>query len=199
MGAVLMGTRGFLGFVVGGELKMTYNHWDSYPESLGVTMLTWATLNRDGANLKPEVVEQIRALRLVNEDTPPTGADREALGEFFEQLAGHTEVGWYELLRATQGEPEMTLRAGVMIDNHEFALDSLFCEWGYLVDVDAGCFEVYRGFATSPPEHGRWAGKDATPDSSGYYPVERVWAFGLAEAPTPEEFVKHLEDEGDES
>lgn len=30
-----MGTRGALGFIKAGEHKVTYNHYDSYPEGLG--------------------------------------------------------------------------------------------------------------------------------------------------------------------
>jgi hypothetical protein len=28
----------------------------------------------------------------------------------------------------------------------EFAADSLFCEWAYVIDLDKDVFEVYRGF-----------------------------------------------------
>jgi hypothetical protein len=34
-----MGTRGTWGFVLDGEEKLTYNHFDSYPDCLGVEVL----------------------------------------------------------------------------------------------------------------------------------------------------------------
>ena len=37
-GVVEMGTRGFLGVVVGGDVTLTYNHFDSYPSELGANV-----------------------------------------------------------------------------------------------------------------------------------------------------------------
>lgn len=34
-----MGTRGTWGFVADGDEKLTYNHFDSYPDGLGVDVL----------------------------------------------------------------------------------------------------------------------------------------------------------------
>lgn len=36
-----MGTRGFVGFVIDGQEKIGYNHFDSYPDGLGVDVLSW--------------------------------------------------------------------------------------------------------------------------------------------------------------
>ena len=36
-----MGTRGLYGFRKNGKDKITYNHWDSYPEGLGQNVLNF--------------------------------------------------------------------------------------------------------------------------------------------------------------
>lgn len=36
-----MSTRGAYGFRIDGQDKITYNHFDSYPDSLGVNLLQW--------------------------------------------------------------------------------------------------------------------------------------------------------------
>ena len=38
-----MGTRGAFGFLVDGETKVTYNHWDSYPSGLGQDLVDTLT------------------------------------------------------------------------------------------------------------------------------------------------------------
>src|SRR2546429_7303910 len=48
--------------------------------------------------------------------------------------------------RDTQGSIEKMLACGYILDRHDFPLDSLFCEWAYMVDLDLCVFEVYQGF-----------------------------------------------------
>jgi hypothetical protein len=148
-----MGTRGFLGFVVDGDAKITYNHYDSYPSGLGINVLAWAR-QIDVSKVR----EQVRALRLVSESAAPSA--EEAI-----QYALHTDSrvsdgdDWYATLRHLQGDPQGYLDAGVMPDASDFPTNSLFCEWGYLVDLDRQTLEVYRGLQTETPTTGRWAGR----------------------------------------
>ena len=39
-----------------------------------------------------------------------------------------------------------------MIDSSGFLLDSLFCEWAYIVNLDTGKLELYRGFNKKPSD-----------------------------------------------
>lgn len=194
-----MGTRGFLGFVINDTEKITYNHWDSYPSCLGAAVLNFArSTDRDA------LPERVRALTLVNDQARPTPDQIEKLSRWADPSVGsqginNTEVQtWYQLLRDAQGDPEAYLAAGFMPDNREFALDSLFCEWGYLVDLDAGTLEVYRGFQQEPPKRGRWAGRAGERDSS-YAAVERVAVYPLNDLPKEADFMSQAEaDEGDD-
>jgi hypothetical protein len=198
-----MGTRGFIGFVVNGEEKIAYNHFDSYPEGLGVETLKWLR----NANLA-EVVEQARALRVAG-DEKPTPEDVERLQEFTNLGVGESSTDdWYCLLRNTQGDPDAILRAGVIEDARGFPFDSLFCEWGYLVDLDRAVFECYKGFQKSPHDEGRW-GQRATavnpwaPEhllwEQEYKPVRRVAEWSLERLPDDDTFLKALESkEGDQ-
>lgn len=205
-----MGTRGALGFVLAGNEKITYNQYDSYPDGLGEDVLSWlrAALGlpvdvRDilaaeevGTPEKVNPESEARLRRQVERlakvpDREPTGSDREQLAEFTDRDVS-TGEDWYALLRRTQGEPERLLRAGLYEDASEFPLDSLFCEWAYVVDLDTRQFEVYRGFQVAPPTAGRWVGKQAaTPaqdwQSGGvYYPVALIHAWSFDELPAPE-------------
>ena len=83
----------------------------------------------------------------------------------------NTEVQtWYQLLRNTQGNPAEALIAGFMIDSATFALDSLFCEYGYVIDFDTSELEAYVGFRKEPPTEGRWATPEALGAESEAHP-----------------------------
>lgn len=151
-----MGTRGLMGFVVDGEVKGTYNHYDSYPSGLGVQVGAFAA-TLTGERLA-EYANKARAVRLVQEEDKPTQAEIDRFAATTEEVGNNPGQEWYSILRGLQGKPGETLDAGVMIDQLSFAHDSLFCEWGYVVNFDTGMLEVYRGFQNDPAKvKGRFA------------------------------------------
>lgn len=177
-----MGTRGIWGFVHEGKEYLTYNHFDSYPSGLGQNIAQY--LNSVDVEF---LRSRVRELRLVNEAGPgPTPDEVERLACFADRGVqdGDLRKKWYVLLRHTQGDPEATLRAGVMIDGASFAGESIFCEWGYVIDLDEELFEVYEGFRKKPPTEGRFGGRYAPEEGAfsreTYYAIQRVAAFGLA-------------------
>lgn len=150
-----MGTRGAYGFRLDRTDKVTYNHFDSYPEGLGLDLLRELS-----ACDHSQLAEIARQILLVREDSTPTP-------EQIAQLSKWADVGvsrqslddWYCLLRDAQGKlsPWISREVPVMIDSHEFLGDSLFCEWAYIINLDDGTFEVYRGFNKVPTAAGRYA------------------------------------------
>jgi hypothetical protein len=70
-------TRGFGGFVIDGVEKIYIRSGDAYPREFGLAVLSWLTDNRDTL-LHPaggEVLERVRALRLVRSYTALAPAD----------------------------------------------------------------------------------------------------------------------------
>lgn len=177
-----MGTRGAIGFRINGQDKITYNHFDSYPDALGENVLKFigSTLFADQrAKLKP----MVEGLRMVNEDDPPTAADAGACAKFTDTTVGNQSVtDWYCLLRGAQGELAAYLEAGVMPDSAGFLKDSLFCEYAYIINLDGDLFEFYMGFNKDPKAKGRYAAERGTdPDGqpSEYFGVALVKAWPL--------------------
>jgi hypothetical protein len=174
-----MGTRGCFGVRIDGEDKVTYNHFDSYPDCLGK-----AIVEQVGEADLAMWAEQARALKPVLEGDKPTP-------EEIEQLKGNADLGvsgqsfedWYCLLRNLQGDLRGILNTGVFIDSHDFLSDSLFCEWAYIVNLDEGTLEVYRGFQQEPHTEGRYAGDpiEAPHRTNDYYPVALFGTFPLGE------------------
>lgn len=187
-----MSTRGFISFAAKGETKTAYNHSDSYPDGLGYGVLHWLrTADLAAAATAAE------ALRVVTDADEPTAEDIARLARYTNRsVGGQTEApDWYQLLRHTQGEPAAILVAGVIEDASGFPADSLFAEWGYVVDFDAQTFEVYAGFQHGAHAEGRFA--SATPNGGGYYPVRMVASWPLAELPDDAAFMATVEPDED--
>jgi len=137
-----MGTRGAYGIRYKGEDKVTYNHWDSYPRVLGQTMIDFCN-NHSIRELK----ELFKKIRLVEDAETPTTEDRQRFKEYITEDIGYRE-DFYSLLRGLMGQPEQLFNAPIMNEASEFLLDSLFCEYAYIINLDENTLEVYRGFVT---------------------------------------------------
>jgi hypothetical protein len=170
-----MGTRGAYGFRLEGKDKVTYNHYDSYPDELGTHTLSYA------ANIGIEKMKKIASkIVMVGSNTTPSPD----LIERYKAVAD-TKVGkmkyedWYCLLRNTQGNLHH-YQKGIehMIDSHEFLADSLFCEWAYIMNLDDQQFEVYRGFNKNSNAPGRYA-SSASSRSNGYVGVSFIASMPL--------------------
>jgi hypothetical protein len=139
-----MGTRGVVGFVVDGVWKVTYNHFDSYPSGLGVEVLDFCRSRKSWDRFKALA----RKVELVDSDSKPTEEQIKQYTPFSDiHVSNQTLDDWYCLLRNTQGVE--TLKAIAqnklwhMIDSHLFMDDSLFCEWGYVINLDTNRLIIY--------------------------------------------------------
>lgn len=186
-----MGTRGFVGFVVDGVEKIFVHGSDSNPSEAGVNVLEWMTRNQDDIVLpvRGGLPDRVRALRLIDDWRDPSPADlapvRRALMD-----AGWTEVGKYpadELLVYASWDLDTLLGGGLLLNGADAPMDSLYAEWGYLIDLDAGRFEVYRGFQPAPHTAGRFAHRSPVRDD--YYPVALVASWPLTDLPDQASFL----------
>lgn len=165
-----MGTRGLFGFRLKEKDYLAYNHFDSYPSGLGVKMAEFV----QGIKNVKTTMAKVAKLLLVSEDEKPSYEQIQKLRKFSDPKVSTGQLDeWYCLLRKCQGNPQAILQAGVMIDGHEFAADSLFCEWGYIVNFDTQKLEVYKGFQDKPHKNGRYARLPVEKDSK-YYPIALV-------------------------
>lgn len=169
-----------------GKDKLTYNHWDSYPSGLGIDIVK--AIQKAG-------IEELRngfdKIVLVNEDIKPTPEQIEKLKKYADtDVSSRNLEEWYVLLRNLQGDILANIEAGYMIDSHDFMVDSLFCEWAYIVNLDTNKLEVYEGFQELPHEKGRYAVVNA---KDGYFPCALIREFDLDKV--SEEDMRTLEDE----
>ena len=135
-----MGTRGAYGFRKDGKLKVTYNHFDSYPDWLGASIAEFIK-----STSYDEIVEIYDRLVMVDEMSKPTAEQIEACKGYTNLHVGNANSeDWYCLLRESQGD--LSAYKGddaliYMIDNASFLDDTLFCEYAYIIDLDDGTLE----------------------------------------------------------
>ena len=194
-----MGTRGFVGFQSDDKETITYNQYDMYPSGCGVGVLEFVRVIARDPHLEEAYKAKAASLKQVNQDTPPTRDEIVELISHSNLNVSTRDAGeWYVLLRETHGVPSAILDCGYAEHMPEWPIDSLFCEWGYLIDFDRRVLEVYEGFQTTPPTAGRWT--SVRPEQRGelssgdtYYPVKLVAEFAFDDLPTNDEFVAKLE------
>lgn len=184
-----MSTRGIYGFRINETDKLAYNHADSFPDALGVKILSelqsiseWNTVEERIRSLSP--IHESRMIG-VNDDIFRTELRRHYPNLHYR---GNPK-NYYDLMSPLQGtlEPYLSGKLSFMATANEFIDNSLFCQWGYVADLDKHQFEIYRGGQiTQPPTDAQY--QDG-PDRMGYYPCRMVQAYRLDQLPTPRKFL----------
>jgi len=189
-----MGTRGVFGFHKNGADKITYNHFDSYPTGLGEEVIKF--LKKHGIGELNTIFDRIQ---MVNDETHPTENQIKECEKYMDLSVstGKTDE-WYVLLRNAQGNPEVYADGLTYMEDggEEFLKDSLFCEWGYVINLTTNRLEIYRGFQKKSQDN-RY--KIEKPDGKYYncalireVPLTQVKNFNM------EKFEKEIEKEEEE-
>lgn len=198
-----MGTRHLIAVKTDGQYKVAqYGQWDGHPGGQGSTVLK--TLRDADQGL---LRDKARAARFgstseIKERWTECGADPESdmvgmdvaerFAKRFPQLSRDCGADVLSILAAAR--PGLILQ-----DRLGFAADSLFCEWGYVVDFDLGTFEVYKGFNESPlGEAERFAHMAAEREDQQYHPIKLVRSYRLDSLPTHDAFIDDLREPDEE-
>ena len=138
-----MGTRGAIGFILDGEEKITYNHFDSYPDQLGKNVLKF--LSETSID---EMKTIFKNIEVVDEQSKPTEKQIKHCKPWTNLGVGGQSIDdWYCITREAQGDFD-AYKNGLkyMIDGRDFLLDSLFCEYAYIINLNTEKLEYYLGF-----------------------------------------------------
>ena len=149
-----MSTRGAYGFRIHQNDKITYNHCDSYPSSLGIVVISF---------IKSTPISELKTIAeniiLIKNRSKPTKKQIGQCKKWADLSVSEKSLNdWYCLLHKTQGDLNV-YKDGLtyMIDSNEFLFDSLFCEWAYIINIDTNTLEVYKGVNESKTALGRYA------------------------------------------
>lgn len=143
---------------------------------------------------KEEFIQNLQNVKNISTDE-----DLKALGDKDDDFK---EGGkFYSLNRDCSGSDAFQLiQSGKMTyacNSEEFAYDSLFCEYGYLLNLDNDTLEIYRGFnEVKLPKTARFYRKE--PDEDGYYGIRLYHTYPLSKLPQDlSELDKQLEAESE--
>jgi hypothetical protein len=213
-----MGTRNLTMVINKGETKVAqYGQWDGYPSGQGANILNFLTFLGTDKNSKDKILKEHKEndwarnnvkefLKLKNLSIETFKESLESLSFFNEEEIDLINKDFDKSLkqrpylsRNTASEILWQIAEGNVdkLVNHEnFAGDSLFCEWAYVIDLDKNTFEVYRGFNTTKiDETERFF--HLQKEEGEYKPVTLLKSYDLYNLPTLEEFLK-IENEEEE-
>ena len=184
-----MGTRNLTMVVLNGETKIAqYGQWDGYPEGQGLTILN--LLKTFDLNIFKEKVAMLRWLT-DEECNQLNKTDWVKHHPYLSRDIGGKILGIvYDGKLCSTLFDKTTIELDIQIlglINHEsFAHDSVFCEWGYVIDLDNNTFEIYKGLNKSPlKDTDRFFG----PQQDGYYPISERVRFDLSNLPSSNIFL----------
>ena len=207
-----MGTRNLTMVISDKKIKVAqYGQWDGYPSGVGLGLLNLLS--------DKELFEKFKAnlskVRFVDDE----GIDKDFIESYNKNASEYTnsldkrtpeQKEWFEnfitrdlaeeVLKniANSNLPEILLN-----DKSDFAGDSLFCEWAYVVDLDKNTFEVYEGFNQNElTEEDRfyYLQERIKEREDKYYPVKLLATFDLNNLPSENDFlsIEKNEDEGED-
>lgn len=191
-----MGTRHVIAVVQDNEYKVAqYGQWDGYPSGQGLDILTF--LQTEDLSLFAEKVKDVSFLtdqelqdRWVECGAKPDDqfVTMDISDRFKEKYPENSRDAGSEVLAIIQKANQPIQ----LTDSLDFAADSLFCEWGYVIDLDKQTFEVYEGFNQKPLDETERFYSLQT-EGSEYTPIRLVASYSLSELPTKEAFLEQLE------
>jgi len=199
-----MGTRGLTCVVLDNEFKIAqYGQWDHYIDGQGKTIYNFLKKMkiRDFKN-KVRNLKQLTSEE-VNDRWKECGADDSG---FVDLEISDIFKSKYEHLDRDCGAKVLNLVAtGKATDIYlstDFASDSLFCEWAYVIDLDKKKFEIYQGFQNEPHTGQRFSNfpveKPTNPGSSIYYPVALIKSYDIKKLPEFETIIKDCAENNEE-
>ena len=184
-----MGTRNLTVVKLDNEYRIAqYGRWDGYPEGAGVTVLNFARKLAEGTTMQ-EFIHKVRASRWV---------DAEKVKKITRKEKWH--VQYPEFSRDTGAQIlDVVLYSvdGIELESDiEFAADSLFCEWAWVIDLDAKTLEGYKGFndhTALRPDDRFYFLRDK--ERNEFHGVLLSAKWSLDDLPSDEKFIAAFDDE----
>lgn len=202
-----MGTRHLICIFKNGQYKVAqYGQWDGYPSGQGVDILSFLK-NKYNKDKFSNALEKVRfgTNEEIEEQWIACGANKgqewvssEISDIHRKKYPENSRDTGSEILNIIQNDTKKEL---VLYNHLEFAKDSLFCEYAYVIDLDKNTFEIYVGFNKEPlseRERFFFGGeklKVEYKENYEYYPVKLLRSYDLDNLPSQNDFLKELEPE----
>lgn len=184
-----MGTRNLTVVHKNGEYKVAqYGQWDGYPGGLGVTLLKFLKgVNMDTFRNAIDNVSFYTQEELEEID--------KKIDEIIKDIPTYEWQKCYPHLSRDCGGDILYLIVFKDIDklknSIDFAGDSLFCEWAYVIDLDTNKFEIFKGFNKEKLNSDeRFYFLEKNDDE--YHPVRFIKSYDIYDLPEEKVFLSDL-------
>lgn len=133
-----MSVRGAWGLRYKGQDKIKFNYWDSYPDRLGKDILEFLVKHKDNLGELETFFKKIELLTKGSEKAK----------KYYKKFGDNTTQDIKDLY--VKEYPQM-------VDDKDFLQDSLYCEYGYIINLDTRKLELYIGFQKDKPPENRYS------------------------------------------
>lgn len=193
-----MGTRNLTMVISEGKTKVAqYGQWDGYPSGQGKTILNFLSKCADFGHFK-EVIDKLRWI--TDKESKEIDKDPNWISNYpylsrdcGGQILNAVYNGAMEVSTGEIGKRK-TIKVDVkfLSNSEDFAAESLFCEWAYVIDLDKRTFEVYKGFNKKPLTEKDRFFKFSVDAGTEYNQVKMVKKYSLDKLPTEKEFLLYF-------
>lgn len=191
----------------GKYLISKYCQYDGYPSSKGVEILEFLRkdFNRD---LLLEGLSKHQPATKEDIERAYEGLGIWVAGGYVTSIEGRLFEKSFPYLDTSTGGAGLLedIQRGIVSSTPvdlDFAADSVFCEWGYCLDLDLNTYEVYKGFNTTPLTetdrffHLESLSRTSSSDGTVYHPIRCVGSFPLQNLPTSNDFLNIVDPRGE--
>lgn len=182
-----MGTRHLIVVTLDGKPKIAqYGQWDGYPSYTGVKVLDFIRKIQNQKHGVAHFIGQVEKCRFMNKK------EREKIDNMDPLPAEFTRDTGCKILDFVNESQAESIK---LVNGIEFAMDSLFCEWAYVIDLNENTLEVYKGFNKEPLKIGErfYKYNKKIKADSEYYPIKLSRIFMFEKLPSNDEFVRMLD------
>lgn len=204
-----MGTRNLTVVIQNNEVRVAqYGQWDGYPSGQGANIVEFILEKLDTESKLDDFQKKIASLSFISQEElmdlwVDAGADRNSdlvsleVSDKFKQKNPHLsrDIGSSVLHIINDSSTPLQLK-----NSYNFAVDSLFCEWAYVIDLDNLVLEVYKGFNKQPiDDSNRFFNlMESCEDDVKYYPVALERKIHFHELVSVSNFLSIMDDTTDE-
>lgn len=191
-----MGTRNLIAVQLGGEYKIAqYGQWDGYPSGQGKDILNFLE-SADIVKFKEKVAKCTFLSKEDMEEIDKWIDDNNAQYSWQKKWPHLSRDAGADILGMVyEAENGLALKNSI-----SFGRDSLFCEYAYVIDLDAGQLEVFTGFVKDPKHASRRFSEvpECSDKSDGYCPVKLAAVYSLSDLPSLEKLEHDVDGEPEE-
>ena len=197
-----MGTRHLTVVISNEEPKIAqYGQWDGYPDGQGADILNFLhNANIDAFKKKVNKLSFFTEEESKKEDEIGNPYDRRPYlsrdtgSKILEAVLNDK----YEEGSSYSGKHKVSCVVDKLVNSIDFAADSLFCEWAYVIDLDKNTFEVYEGFNKNRLDKSERFFYLEKKSEKEYHPVRLIRTYDLNQLPTVEDFVNSFKEKDEE-